>query len=201
MVLSKNLNELLGQPGTIQQTRFLNPLAFKANYVCLSIAGTTVLPFAHSMQYTMQHKLRCYSWGHLGCWPAGMVHRDRLIPRRALSLGGGVSDTSWDPPFHRLCWTDHQNRSFYSRWVKRHPGSLCPFIFWTFWLCLLASGILVPRPGIKPAPSAVEAQSLNRRTAGEVPAILELLYSPLFYQHLFPWIYSPKVYSCFLSGL
>lgn len=57
MVLSKNLNELLGQPGTIQQTRFLNPLAFKANYVCLSIAGTTVLPFAYSMQYMMQHKL------------------------------------------------------------------------------------------------------------------------------------------------
>ena len=37
-----------------------------------------------------------------------------------------------------------------------------------FWLCCTARGILVPRPGIKPAPPAVEAWSLNHWTAGEV---------------------------------
>ena len=202
MVLSKNLNELLGQPGTIQQTRFLNPPAFKANYVCLSIARTALLPFAHSMQYMTQHRLWCRSWGHLGCWPAGVVHRDQRIPRRVLSLGGAVSDTSWDPPFHRLCWTDNQKLSFYSRNSRDIQGLYLSFYFFElFWLCLLASGILVPWPGIEPAPPAVEAQSLNHRTAREVPAILELLYSPPFYHHSFPWIYSPTVNSCFLSGL
>ena len=51
------------------------------------------------------------------------------------------------------------------------------FFFLTFWLCLLARGILVPRPGIEPAPPAVEAQSLNHRSTREMPAVLELLYS------------------------
>ena len=36
----------------------------------------------------------------------------------------------------------------------------------------MASGILVPRPGIEPAPSAVEAQTLNQWTAREVPHVL-----------------------------
>ena len=39
------------------------------------------------------------------------------------------------------------------------------FFFFFFWLC----GILVPRPGIEPAPPAVEVQSLNHWTAREVP--------------------------------
>ena len=38
-----------------------------------------------------------------------------------------------------------------------------------FWLCRTACGILVPRPGMKPGPSAVEVQSPNHRTAGEFP--------------------------------
>ena len=33
----------------------------------------------------------------------------------------------------------------------------------------VACGILVPRPGIEPAPPALEVWSLNRRTTGEVP--------------------------------
>ena len=38
----------------------------------------------------------------------------------------------------------------------------------------MACGILVPRPGIKPIPPAVEAQSLNHWTAREVPSICHL---------------------------
>ena len=36
----------------------------------------------------------------------------------------------------------------------------------------MACGILVPPPGIEPTPSAVEAQSLNHRTASEVHRFL-----------------------------
>ena len=44
-----------------------------------------------------------------------------------------------------------------------------------FWLCCVACGILVPQPGIEPAPPAVEAQSLNHWTAREVPIHFFLL--------------------------
>ena len=45
-----------------------------------------------------------------------------------------------------------------------------------------AYGILVPRPGIKPVPFSVEAESLNSWAAREVPV------SELFYQEgLFCW--------------
>ena len=36
----------------------------------------------------------------------------------------------------------------------------------------MACGILVPQPGIKPTPPAVEAQSRNHWTAREVPPFL-----------------------------
>ena len=38
-----------------------------------------------------------------------------------------------------------------------------------FWPRLVAYGILVPRPGIKPVPPALEAQSLNHWATREVP--------------------------------
>ena len=38
-----------------------------------------------------------------------------------------------------------------------------------FWLCHMACGILVPQPGTKPTPPALEASSLNSWTAREVP--------------------------------
>ena len=44
----------------------------------------------------------------------------------------------------------------------------CCFGFFFFWLCRTAYGILVPWPGIKPTPPAVEAQSLNHWTTREV---------------------------------
>ena len=43
------------------------------------------------------------------------------------------------------------------------------FFFVFFWLHRVACGILVPQPGIKPAPPAVEAQSLNHWITREVP--------------------------------
>ena len=44
---------------------------------------------------------------------------------------------------------------------------LCLFFFF-FWPYCMACGILVPQPGIKPAPPALEAWHLNQWTAREV---------------------------------
>ena len=44
----------------------------------------------------------------------------------------------------------------------------CIFFFLIFWLCHMACGILVPPPGIEPAPPALETRSLNHWTAREV---------------------------------
>ena len=49
----------------------------------------------------------------------------------------------------------------------QHPHS---FLFFFFWPRYVACGILVPQPGIKPVPPAVEARSLNHWTTREVPA-------------------------------
>ena len=44
----------------------------------------------------------------------------------------------------------------------------------------VACGILVPRPGIKPVPPAVEAQSLNHWTSREVPIFVYIaVYPPI----------------------
>ena len=40
-----------------------------------------------------------------------------------------------------------------------------------FWPCLMACGILVPRPGIEPVSPAVEARSLNHWTSRDVPKL------------------------------
>ena len=49
--------------------------------------------------------------------------------------------------------------------------------FFFFLQCHLACGILVPWPGIKPTPPALEAQSLNHWTNREVPIIIFLKYA------------------------
>ena len=46
------------------------------------------------------------------------------------------------------------------------------FCLWFFWLPCKACGILVPRPGIEPGPSAVKAPSPNHWTAREFPIFL-----------------------------
>ena len=58
---------------------------------------------------------------------------------------------------------------------KNNPGNnlgapIDPYIKKNFfWPHHAACGILVPRAGIKPVPSALEAQSLNHWSAREVP--------------------------------
>ena len=44
-------------------------------------------------------------------------------------------------------------------------------VFPIFWLDCTACRILVPRAGIKPVPQAVEEQSVNHLTTGEVPSL------------------------------
>ena len=48
-----------------------------------------------------------------------------------------------------------------------------------FWPCHAACGILVPRPGIKPTSSALEAQNLNHWTTREVPQNKEMMRGAL----------------------
>ena len=45
------------------------------------------------------------------------------------------------------------------------------FLFFVFWPHRASCRILVPRPGIEPTPPVVEAWSLNRWTARDVPAV------------------------------
>ena len=60
----------------------------------------------------------------------------------------------------------------YSLFLSCFPALL---FFFFFWPCRTACGILVPQPGIKPMPPAVEAWSLNHWTAREVPVLHSLL--------------------------
>ena len=54
------------------------------------------------------------------------------------------------------------------------------YLFILFWPCHTACGILVPQPGIKPMPPAVEAWSRNHWTTGEVPNAIICLFVCLF---------------------
>ena len=61
----------------------------------------------------------------------------------------------------------------FSRTVSpRRESRLILFVFWS---CRAACGILVPRPGIEPAPPALEAQSLNHWTTKEVLKVGSLM--------------------------
>lgn len=46
---------------------------------------------------------------------------------------------------------------------------LFDFNVFIYWPCDVACGVLVPQPGVEPAPPAVEVQSLNHWTTKEVP--------------------------------
>ena len=52
-----------------------------------------------------------------------------------------------------------------------------------FWLCRVACGILVPRPGIEPRPMAVKALSPNRWTTREFPrkCIIKMIFTCSFF--------------------
>ena len=45
------------------------------------------------------------------------------------------------------------------------------FIYFNFWPCCVACGILVPQPGIEPAPLAVKAESPNHWATRESPLL------------------------------
>ena len=78
-------------------------------------------------------------------------------------------EVRWEMPLtnHMSPWSSTQDNIFFPR------GTLIqnPFFFFlNFWLCCVACRILVPGPGIKTAPSAVEAQSRSCWTTRESPA-------------------------------
>ena len=59
----------------------------------------------------------------------------------------------------------------------------------------MACGILVPQPGIEPAPPAVEARRPNHWTTREVPKESCLKYQQYHNQQLFTGISFPTVFS------
>ena len=72
-----------------------------------------------------------------------------------------------------------------------HQGSpQCPFIYYfIFWPCLMACMILVPQPGIKHEPPALEAWRLNRWSTREVPSasLTIVFHYGLLGCSFFPW--------------
>ena len=80
-----------------------------------------------------------------------------------------LDNTSWSYLF------SHQPRlSTFSRkkWItKKKKKGIQDGIKNNFSFGSMACGILVPQPGIKPVPLAMEAQSLNHWTTREVPEI------------------------------
>ena len=84
------------------------------------------------------------------------------------------------------------NRIFMLPWFESLNGPYCLiFLFFTFWLSpTVASGILVPWPGIEPMPPALEAWCPNHWTTREVPlpscfVCSGNLISPLYITALF----------------
>ena len=73
-----------------------------------------------------------------------------------------------------LVTSDLRNRLQNSMLIQCHIVNLVFFLyfffsFFFFWPCCVASGILVPQPGIEPAALAVKAPSPNHCTAREFP--------------------------------
>ena len=78
-------------------------------------------------------------------WRAGLLVKDPMtLPGKQSGPGGGQASRRQEGP------------------SLSHPP---PFLKKLFWPC-----VLVPQPGIEPAPLALGAQSLNHWTTSEVPA-------------------------------
>ena len=63
-----------------------------------------------------------------------------------------------------MCFYFHIVQKFYFTWLNRLAYFNCQltlfFLFFFFWLCPAARGILVPWPGLQPVPPALEVWSL-----------------------------------------
>ena len=69
------------------------------------------------------------------------------------------------------------------------PWDLFIYVFFFFWLCHTACGILVHRPGIEPVPLAVEAWCLNHWTTREVPILPSFLKDTFTGYRILGWQY------------
>ena len=90
----------------------------------------------------------------------------REAPSPHLASGGGC------PPGSSACTASRSSQTLSAR---SPTVCLCVFMCPCFWPYHMAYRILVPQPGIRPRPLAVEAQSLNRWTTREGPYVT-LLY-------------------------
>ena len=75
---------------------------------------------------------------------------------------------------------------FPPKWIRSHDTILFIYFIFFFWPHHAACGILVPWPGIKPMPPAVEVRSLNHWTTWEVPLMIQFYISGflfLFFLH------------------
>ena len=73
-------------------------------------------------------------------------------------------------PFCIFLFTYYVLQFFPCQYIQSCLAPPAPPFFLIFWLHRAACWILVPGPGIEPAPRALEARSLNRWTARGVPS-------------------------------
>ena len=78
----------------------------------------------------------------------------------------------WDAQIHLhfVLSLSHLGKASSGFWLVSFPEEPSFFFPPPLWPCYAACGILVPQPGIAPAPAALEAQSLNHWTVREVPS-------------------------------
>ena len=100
------------------------------------------------------------------------------------------------PCLHKSLFLLHRSCSFSYTFKNLHFKKIAVIytehlpsdLFWGAGGLDTACGILVPRPGIRPIPPALEAQSLNHWTAREIPILTVLKYTVQWH-----WVYSITV--------
>ena len=93
----------------------------------------------------------------------------RILPKRKL----GRPKTA--PRIRSGQKGDQRNLS--GDWPCLYHSFLNLYLFFSFWPCYATCRILVPQPGIKTTPPAVETQSPNHCTTMEVPSLSSLSLS------------------------